>query len=253
MADDSYMVQQLADGVRNLGASGVSDPAAALESYLSKEMSRFTPRERLRLLEMISLKFDSPEPSVISAEEVGKAQGGESDEVTCLVSLFLGKSINPSELNSKEVADKFAASLNTLFDALNEIVSVINVTLLGQHPELETIRKVIGSNMEEGAGVGAIKDYLHQIKQAFHVAHSSFQTAASTLVEEILTELDPALISQTKLSGLKFGPLRKAELFDLYEERHARCKRWFSSGQCGEKLLRNFERNCQQTYKLPKR
>lgn len=253
MAADTITIQNLVDGIRNIGASGCSDPAAAIETYLGKEMSRLSPQERLTLLEMIRQKFDYQQPAAARTGDVVPEQGGAPDEVTRLVSLFLGKNLNSGDLNSKDIAEKFATSLNILFDSLNEIISVINVTLLGQHPELETIRKVIGTNMEEETGRGAIKDYLDQIKQAFHVAHTSFQSASSTLIEEVLAELDPETISQTKISGLKFGPLRKAELFEVYEEKHARCKRWFSSGQFTEKLLRNFEKNCQQTYKTPKR
>ena len=168
------------------------------------------------------------------------------DGIHQLVSRFLGSAkSDTSAIAPRELAEKFAGSLNALFDSVNQIVSVINVTLLGKSSELETIRKVIGENIQGETEYESIKEYLERIKKAFLVSHQSFQLAASSVVEELLTEMDPETLAKESSAGFKFGPLRKAELFDQYAEKHARCKRWLSSGACREKLLREFERHCQ--------
>ncbi len=251
--NNSLLVDNLARGVRSIGSSCPSDLESAVEGYLDRELGALPQAERLHLLESLAERFDRPEPVVVATTMGSQATTQASADVTRLISLFLGKAIGTTEIGSDEISGKFAQSLNTLFDTLNEIISVINVTLLGQHPELATIRKVIGSNLEEGAGGASLKDYLDQIKQAFQVAHQSYQVAATAVLDELLTELDPESLAQAKSSGLKFGPLRKAELFEMYEERHARCRRWFSSGQLTERLLRDFEKQCQQTFKSPMR
>lgn len=240
--NDSIVVKNLAYGVRMIKASAPSELEEAVEGYLGEELHGVSPQERLRLLEKLAEQFD------VKSSGPARTDGAATEEIVRLVSLFLGKSISPSEINSTEISEKFASSLNTLFDTLNKIITVINVTLLGQRPELETIRKVIGSNIEGETENVSLKDYLDQIQKSFLVAHTSFQQATKTLIGEVFLELDPEVLLSTKSSGLKFGPLRKAELFDTYEEKYARCKKWFDSGQFTERLLREFEKNCQKTF-----
>jgi hypothetical protein len=240
--NDAPAMEKLALELRRIACSGTSDLEAAVGCYLACELAGLEPHERLRSLKTLSDRLDgnaSPATAVVGAAD---------QDLTRLVLHFLGRSVDTGKISSAEILEKFAGSLEILFNSLNEIVSSINVTLLGQHPELETIRKVIGSNMESGADTLSIKEYLDRIQHAFLAAHSSFQVAATTLIAELLAELDPAELSKAKSSGLKFGPLRRAELFEMYEEKYARCKRWFDSGQFKESLLREFEKNCRQTF-----
>jgi len=218
------------------------DLQGAVAAYLAGELSGCEPRERLRLLETLCQRFEC------EASPPGAGSAAEQ-EMRRLVLHFLGGAGAAGTLSSGELLEKFAGSLEVLFNSLNEIVSVINVRLLGQSPELETIRKVIGTNIELGEDNLPVKEYLDQIRHAFLAAHSSFQLAAATLIAELLAELDPAALLQEKSSGLKFGPLRKAELFERYQEKHARCSRWFASGQYKESLLREFEKNCRHSFK----
>ena len=257
---------QLAQEIRRIGASGAADPGREVQSRINSALAGCDLPERLARLERLARELEGtdaavapPAGSAASAEAAAPVApaapsgavapaapvAGAAEEMQQLVTRFLGQSGATEGLSSKELADKFAAALETLFDSVNQIVSVINVTLLGQSEELETIRKVIGSNLKGDKEFSAIKDYLERIQKAFLVAHNCFQVSAATLLQELLAELDPQVLLDAKSSGLKFGPLRRAELFDQYEEKHRRCKRWLDSGQYKERLLREFEKQCQ--------
>ena len=237
---------QLMDKIREIAASGGADSRREVESYLESALTGCSLAERLDYLKCLARELEArggsqPVPAAVAPDRTGPDAG----EIHHLVIRFLGQGAATEGLSSQELVEKFAASLDTLFDALNQIVSVINVTLLGQSPELETIRKVIGSNLKGDQGFGSIKEYLERIQKAFLVAHGCFQASAATTIKELLSELDPQVLASAKSSGLKFGPLRKAELFEQYEEKYGRCKRWFDSGQYQERLLREFEKQCQ--------
>ena len=250
--NDPRLVEKLAHAVRKIGLSGVPDLEMAVAEFLYRELHELGLEERLRLMELLAQQFGAPaEPMSINHASEG-AVPASSPEVMKLLSLVLGNTIRESDINSKDICEKFLVELNTLFDTLNGIISVINITLLGQSPELETIRKVIGSNIE-GDEKASLKEYLDRIQKAFLVAHSSFQSAAETVIAEILAELDPQLLIATKTPGFKFGLIRKAELLEKYEEKYARCHRWFDSGACKERLLREFEKNCLNTFHAPMR
>ncbi len=230
---------RLTQEIREIAAAGTPDPETEIERHVENTLRVFDLPERLKHLENMAQQLGmKADPGTCDPDT-------ESGDIHRLVSRFLGKSSDTGDISSRELAEKFADSLDTLFDSLNQIVSVINVTLLGESPELETIRKVIGSNIKGETGYVSTKEYLERIQKAFLVAHKSFQLAAATMIEELLAELDPEVLSNSKTSALKFGPLRKAELFEQYEQKHARCKRWFSSGDYKERLLREFEKQCQ--------
>ena len=63
-----------------------------------------------------------------------------------------------------------------------------------------------------------------------------------------MTELDPDRIANSAERGLKFGPLRKAELFDIYVEKFRACRAYHQSGRLLADLTREFEKNCQKAY-----
>jgi len=140
--------------------------------------------------------------------------------------------------------------LNTIFDTLNQIIGVIHVNLLGRKVELETIRQVIGSSLEKEGKPESLQGYLDQIREAFLVAHLAFQQVALNKMKGVLSELEPERLEAEEQGGLKFGPFLKADHFDSYKEKFRRVKGWVDSGRFGEELLREFEKNCQKSYKV---
>jgi hypothetical protein len=238
---DTRLATKLTRGIRSV-ATLADDPEREVESYLEKELRHLDAAERLQHLEQVARQLTTaPHPEPVTA---GSVEFPAGSAVQGMVARFLGSAVGSEELAPAELADKFGAALDTICESLNQIVSTISVSLLGESPELETIRKVIGWNLQGEAGYATIKEYLEGIQKAFLVAHCSFQRAAETVFGELLSELDPAAQPQGKISGLKFGPLRKAELYDQSLEKHQRCRRWLASGQHRERLLREFEREC---------
>ncbi|UFS70726.1 hypothetical protein LPW11_00715 [Geomonas sp. RF6] len=234
----SLPARKMAQRMRGVAALGGADPEREVERWLEGELLPLAPKQRLERLEELAAELGlTPAPALPSAHPAAMQEIGH------LVSRFLGGADAAEGLPPEILAEKFAASLDALFDSLNQIVSVINVTLLGQSPELETIRKVIGSNLKDGGDL-PIREYLERIRSAFLAAHESFQSAAATVLSELLGELDPE--REANGTPLKFRPLRKAELFEQAAERHRRCRRWFDSGEWRERLLREFEKECRR-------
>jgi hypothetical protein len=149
------------------------------------------------------------------------------------------------DLSSSELLEKLAESLNTIFNTLNQLISVINMTFSGEESSEQTIRQVISFRLE-GEGQGrSLETYLGQISNAFLTSQQSFKEAAYAKVKQVLSVLDPEQLAQEVGKGLKFGPLKKAEMFDIYEQRYGKIQKWFSSGRFMEDFLREFEKNCQ--------
>lgn len=161
-------------------------------------------------------------------------------------SLILGRRVSPDDLSSGDLLARLAQSLNTIFDALNQLISVINMTFSGGEPSGEqTIRQFIGFHLEGEDQTRSLEDYLGQINQAFLTTQEAFKNAAHTKVGQILQALDLDKIADERGGGLKIGPLRKAEDFDILKEKIERIRRWYDSGRFMEDFIREFERNCQ--------
>lgn len=241
-------VETLAEDVRTIYKTDPLRAEALIEAYLHQSLKPFSSHEKMRLLEELRHQFESLGPKILSDFDF------ESKEFSRLFSLLLGKKISEVDLSSAEISEKLAHSLNTIFDTLNQIVRVIQTTLLGKQAELdETIRHIIGSDLEGSPGAISLQSYLDQIQEAFLVAHQAFKQAAQTKLGDILEELDPDQIEATPAGSLKFGPLRKAEFFETYREKFRACKAWFESGRFTEELSREFEKTCQKLYRADRR
>ncbi|MCL5966153.1 MAG: hypothetical protein M1550_02885 [Deltaproteobacteria bacterium] len=182
------------------------------------------------------------------ARVTASGHGVRSDRIERQLARLFGRETAAEELGSPEFVEKLAGALNAVFEALNGIIGTINATLLGRKPETETIRHLIGSSIEEGTGTQSIEEHLARIQSAFLVAHRAFQEAARAKFGQLLAELDPDLLEARAEGGLKFGPLRKAELFEIYKEKYRECHGWFASGRFTQDLLREFEKTCQKLY-----
>jgi hypothetical protein len=238
----------LEDSVRSVYRSDPAGAAARIEAILGEQLAWATPEERIAAVREIRGRCSSSLP-VPGPTHVGIV----AQEWTRLAALLLGDRVDVAELPPGELSEKLAASLNTIFDSLNAIVRGINATLLGKKEELETIRFIIGSALGGRKASGSLQEYLDRIQEAFAVAHRAFQEAADKKTGELLDELSPENISSKAEGGLKFGPMRKAELWDIYEERFRVVRKALESGRLRESLLREFERSCQRMYKTERK
>lgn len=239
--NNPIFIDELARDTKDIYHSDVSHAGTLIEDYLKKRLEGLDQSERLELLDKLTSEFKP----VIPQESSAPGPGG--DLVAKLFSLFLGKQVSDIDLSSAEFLERLAGSLNTVFDSLNELLGVINETLLGKQSGLQTIRHMIGTNLQDEVERSTLKAYLDQIKKAFLVSHQASKKAAQNKVKEILLELDPQRIEESEPGRLKLGPLRKAHLFEIYQQKFERVQKWFESGRFEEELLRNFERICERS------
>ena len=231
---------QLTDEIRQIYQSDPSQAEMLIETFLEKRMPQASGSDRLGLLDKLTAEFQSPGSGILSTGD------GDEEVLSRVFSLLLGRKVSHADLSSTELLQRLAESLNTVFDTLNELVGVINATLMGGATGEETIRQVIGGHVEGEDQTKSLESYLGQIKKAFLIAQEAFKKAAHSKVSQIFAELDPEKISKGSSGGLKFGPLRKAEFFDIYEEKFNKVEKWFESGRFAEEFLREFEKHAQK-------
>ncbi|MBC2713133.1 MAG: hypothetical protein HGJ94_19720 [Desulfosarcina sp.] len=215
--------------------------ADSVEAYLNEQMAGLDRQSRINALQTVVDRLgDTRHPSL---------PGETDDEVlTRVCSLLLGRKVSMDDLSSTELLEKLADSLNTIFNTLNQLISVINMTFTGEGSPEQTIRQVIGFRLEGEEQGSSLETYLGQISNAFLTSQQSFKEAAYAKVKQVLSVLDPEQLAAEVGKGLKFGPLKKAEMFEIYEQRYGKIQKWFSSGRFMEDFLREFEKNCQTKF-----
>ncbi len=233
--------QKIADEVRDLYRTDPEGAAPRIEGLLEERFGGLPPSERLAAVGDLKHMF----PPAGSLEQHTDLEFLRIREIA---SLILGREMFQKESESGVLLDRLIRSLDTVFDALNDLIRVIRLTLLGQDMQLETIRQVIGSQLEGQEQSLSLESHLDQIREAFLIAHRAFQEAAKGSMHRVLEELDPEVLAAASKGGFKIGPMRRAALFDIYQERFEQVKEWFSSGRFSEELLRAFEGICQRDY-----
>jgi len=240
MADEK-MINRISSGLADQFEADGDVSVDSVEAFLKEQMSGLDSHSRIAALQSVLNRLGNTcRPSMT----------GETDEevLTRVCSLLLGRKVSMDDLSSSELLEKLAESLNTIFNTLNQLISVINMTFTGEGSPEQTIRQVIGFRLEgEGQG-NSLETYLDQISNAFLTSQQSFKEAAYAKVKQVLSVLDPEQVAAEVGKGLKFGPMKKAEMFEIYEERFGKIQKWFSSGRFMEDFLREFEKNCQTKF-----
>ena len=240
MMSNPSPVQKIVDEIQHIYAADHSNAESGIAMYLEKRLNTLPVDKKIALLKRLAKEFND-------YAATGTLPSNTEEEILSrLFSLILGAKTANIDFSSAELLQRLAESLNTIFDKLNQLVGLINSTFHGQTTGEETIRHMIGSHLESEQQLESLDSYLDQINNAFLLTREAFKKAATKTVSTILSELDPDRIAQATESGLKFGPLRKAELFEIYEKKYKICLDWFESGRFLESLLREFEKNCQQ-------
>ena len=234
--------EALANEIRAIYRTDCSGAEKSIEAYLQGKLQKYPPGERRSVVQRLACGFQEDSPG--SRQDVALGQ----EEFPRFFSLLLGCNVSAADLSSAEVMERLARSLNTVFDTLNKTIAVINSNLLGRKGELETIRHLIGSDLEAAGGGQSLQAYIDQIQDAFLIAHRGFQQATHVEVEKILAALDPARLAAADDGFFKYGPFRKAEQFEIYMEKYQAVREWFDSGRFKEDLLRDFENICGKEY-----
>ncbi len=240
--DAQQELDQLAKQIREIHASDRPHAEDRIEGFLESSLEGVSRDEKMRIVGELTSRFEANR--VRSAEDVTV----DREILARVFSFLLGKKVSQADLSSTELLQRLADSLNTIFDMLNQLVSVINTTFLGQREGIETIRQMIGFHLEGENQLRSLESYLGQINKAFLTAQQAFKIAAEKKVREILVELDPERIAASAGGGFKLGRLRKADRFELHVEKFKAFENWFNSGRFMEELLREFEHNCQRLF-----
>jgi hypothetical protein len=233
-----FTPEQLADQIRRIYQSDVTLAESRIERHLEETLGALPSVERIDFVKAVRAQFVDSGPDVPNLKAV------QEETLQNIFLLLLGKTVSREDISSAQMLQKLAESLKTIFDTLNDLIRAINMNLLDVCFEEETIRHVIGSELKGEAQAVSLESYLGRIHHAFLTTQQAFKEAAQKMVKEVLHQLDPSQIVSTTERGLKFGPLFKAKLFDLYEEKFALCRRWLESGRFMEEFLREFENNC---------
>ncbi len=236
-ANSDILVDQLTDEVRVLYAQDPSNAPQLIRALLESKLATYPVGEGKAVIQKMIKCFRPMQM------EPGAA---DSEIMTRVFGLLLGRKVAPDDLSSTELLERLAESLNTIFDSLNDLISIINTSLSGGVSSGDqTIRQFIGFHLDGEDQTRSLEDYLGQINKAFLTTHEAFKAAAQTKVEQILRALDLDKIAAERSSGLKIGPMRKAEDFDILKGKIERIQRWFYSERFMDDFLREFEKNCQ--------
>ena len=235
---DMQLVHRILSELTAKAAADEFLSADTIETYLKARMGGLDSQSRIDTLRTIIAQWDGNRqlPLPIDANEA---------VLTRVCSLLLGQNVSIDDLSSTTLLENLADALNTIFNTLNQLIGVINMTFTGEGSPEQTIRQVIGFQLE-GQGQGrSLETYLGQISDAFLTSQHAFKQAAHNKVRQMLSALDPEQIAAEARGGLKIGPLKKADMFEIYNQRYGKLHKWFSSGRFMEDFLREFEKNCQ--------
>jgi hypothetical protein len=235
-------LQDLARTLRVLYRSNPVEAPSVIEDYLQSSLGDLDPNEMIRTVSSLRDRFL---PQAVR----GPLEPAKPDErLAELIWRILGENALSTARSRSESLEALADALNSVFDHLNQLVVTIQSTLLGRSMELETIRQVIRSDIEGGGRSESIQAYLDHIKEAFLIASRAYTVAARKEIEKILHQLDPEQLSQSANQGLKFGFMRKGEVFEIYQEKFNQFRRWFQSERFSEDFAREFEKTCRKIY-----
>jgi hypothetical protein len=243
------LIKQIADDIRKAYLADPLKAETAIEKLLEERIAGQPFKSMPEFSDELCKEFAPSGHGAIENSQGGYSNS-EPESIAKALSMILGKEISHTELTSEDLMQRLAESFGTIFDSLNELIRVMNTTLLGETSQEETIRTFIGSHMEGQESLQSIKAYIEQIQKTFLITQKAFKGTARSIVRNILTELDPEQISKVSGGGLKVGPLRKAECFEVFEKKYNRCNKWFESDRFMEDFLREFEKNCQRLYAL---
>lgn len=239
-------ISSLANTIRNIYEQDPQNASSAIESYLAHELQFNSITEKQSVIEQLRSHLGNdtskPIPSNFPTD----------DQFLHFCSILLGNRIETTDLQIEDLQQRLTKSLTAIFENLNQLIRTINLTLLEDGQTEETIRFLIGEQLDGSIDTTPLEEHLNQIRTAFVTSHRAFKKAMHVTVENILKELDPDTIKNKDSGGLGFNPLRKVDSFNRYAKTYKDCSQWFESGRCMEEFLRTFEQQCATIANTPK-
>ena len=234
-------LKKLTEEIKKLYSFSPAVAESSIEALLEGELEGGDIREKVAVIDSLKKnlikKQEESEPATPVSIDTGIMEK--------LIPLILGRCA--STLPADVLPEKLAQSLNIIFDSLNTLIGLINATLGTPGEGDETIRHIIGTNLETAASGKSLEEHLGQVRKAFLITQQAFKDASKSVLGNVLTVLDPKQMEPVQ-TGLKIGPLKKAESFEIFEGKYSKCRKWYDSGRFMEDLLRQFEKNCQKLF-----
>ena len=231
-------IAHISDEIRTIYRQETGDSFVNIEVYLDKLLRTLPFPQRMHVLQNISELFvDNREAPSLLTTDAGS-------QLLRFMSLLLGQTVDAGEVADKQLQERLCASLNTIFDTLNELLQAINSNLNRGNGFDETIRHVLRKQLDEPGDDKPLDVYIDQIRKSFFTSYESFKEAHLLIMNKVLEELNPEKSSSKCAGGIKFGPLRKAEAFDHYTQFYESLCDWHESGRGLEEYLRAFEKQC---------
>lgn len=236
MIPDNVLID-LSNDIHSLFEADPQNAHQRIESMLKSRFANYSAEESRKGIQQIIQHFRLPET---------KTSAVDNEIMTRVFALLLGRRVAPDDFSSTELLERLVESLNTIFDALNQLIGVINMSFCSDsYGKDQTIRQFIGFHLEGQDQTQPLEEYLGKISQAFLTTHEAFKRAAHQLIEQLLLDLDMQQVAKDRGPGPKIGLLQKAEDYEIIKEKIDRIRKWFHSGRCMEDFLREFEKNCQ--------
>ncbi|RJR49623.1 MAG: hypothetical protein C4576_06510 [Desulfobacteraceae bacterium] len=237
---EHLLIPELAAKLREIYGSGGAQGEPQVESFLESMLQGRSAEEKRRILQGLHSEFVPVSGDGVTATESGALIG--ADVYTRIFSLLLGKKVQQKDLSSQELLQKLAASLKAIFDVVNDLLSTTNTA--GASSD-QTIRHMVGLHLSGESRYESLESYLGQIKAAIRSSHEAYQAAFASKLREVLLELSPGHIEEKCGKSIRFGPLRKAELFDEYSDTFEGLKTWLESGNFMEDFMAGFQSELQ--------
>jgi hypothetical protein len=227
----------LSNDIHSLFEADPENAQQRIEGMIKSRFADYSAEDGRKGIQQIIQRLQLPELQTSAVE---------NELITRVFALLLGRRVAPDDFSSKELLERLVDSLNTIFDSLNQLIGVINLSFCSDGCDKDhTIRQFIGFHLEGQDQTQPLEEYLGKIGQAFLTTHEAFKRAAHQLIKQLLHDLDMEQIARDRGPGLKIGPLQKAEDYEIIKEKIDRAQKWFRSGRCMEDFLKEFEKNCQ--------
>jgi len=240
--------QSLEEQLKKIYANNAGE--SAIEAHLNEVLASLDKNSRLEVLDRLIQEFEHDATAMprspIAPEDTSPKDMAINDHVLArVIKLLLGRNVSQADMNSDELLESLAESINTVFETLNQLIGTINTTLVGKRDSDQTIRQVIGYHLE-GANHGrSLDSYIGQINKAFYESQQASKRAAHAKVKKIISELSPEKITRDAAAS-RLNLMKKSKYYDEYVHKFKKIEQWFESGRFMESFLREFEKNCQK-------
>ncbi len=215
-----------------------TDPTAAedkIEKYLA---SNLPEHERLVALTALINEFNT-------VVEVGVPDDVASSD---LCSAILGSAGVTGNLDPAVANQRLIASMQTVVKSLGELIDGLNVSMNIDSGKVKTVQEVLASSIESPAGETELASYLDQIRLAYASMYEGFKLVTSAQMKKLLSELSPEKMAVGVKGKLNVGPFKKAQIFDVYCEKHQNLSSYIDRNIFMESLLHKFESESQRVF-----